>query len=85
MTINSLKELEKLVRLCRKTGIQIIKVDGIELVLTEQPTKQSVKRTISSTAPFGMDADTKIETPDDLSPEELLYYSAGGPGPIVGS
>ena len=33
MQIQSLKELEKLLKLCRKQGVQVMKVDGMEFVL----------------------------------------------------
>ena len=81
MKIQDLKELEKLIRLCRKAGITVIKVDGIELALTEQPPRKAVKRSNSFMAPSlpGIDENTPVETidmPDSLTEEQLLYYSA---------
>lgn len=39
MKIDSLKELEKLVRLCRKVGIDAMKVSGFEFHLAPLPAK----------------------------------------------
>lgn len=71
--INTLNELKKLINLCRKEGVSIIKVDGIELVLSEKPTTYTNTRKNTQTYP-----ETTIETPDALTPEELLFYSATG-------
>jgi hypothetical protein len=60
MKIESLKDLEYLVKLCRKTGIQSIKVDGVELHLGPEPTKKR------KAEPFHIDdplAHAKIEAP----------------------
>lgn len=37
MTIDSFKDLKKIIDLCRKQGVYSIKVDGIELVLGSAP------------------------------------------------
>lgn len=87
MVVNSLKELDKLIQLCRKRGIQSIKVDNIEMHLGEQKPKTTYKKdslikdwannpynpgeiTIPTSIP-----DT-IETPDELTEEQLMFYSA---------
>lgn len=41
MTINSLKDLEKLIKLCQKTGVLAVKANGIELQLGVKPHKPS--------------------------------------------
>lgn len=82
MKIDNFKDLEKLVRLMRKTGIDIAKVDGVELVLGSTP-QQPIKRSNSpvETFPGVVGPDTPIETPDELTPEQLLMWSTGGTDP----
>lgn len=41
MKITTLKELEQVIKLCRKTGVQSITVDGVQLQLGEAPSKPS--------------------------------------------
>lgn len=83
MTINSLKELERLVKACRRLGVDSITVDGIELKLGAKPAASaSSKRKPQSlvnmpTVPvFGQDglADAQIPT-DMLTNEQMLFYS----------
>lgn len=89
MKIENAKDLGKLIALCRKQGIKSIKIDGIELELGEEPVKASTARsvnqpqaedTIPSWTPGGIGPDTKILT-DELSPDQLLFYSADGGAP----
>ncbi len=91
MTIESLKDLQKLIALCRKTGVESIKVDGIEFHLGRQPDKASKPQPEVITDPLahasipmfnGIPAQTanageadKIIT-DELTEEELMFYSA---------
>lgn len=92
MTVNSLKDLDKLITLCRKRGVQSIKVDGIEFHLGAEP--RSAKRsaimaeafpdipTITPYTPGGINESTEIVgidtniVTDELTEEQLLYYSA---------
>ncbi len=67
--IKDLKELQALLKLCRKQGITAIKLDGVEIAFGELPKKSSDPE----------DAEDDIPT-EGLSPEQLLYYSAGGQG-----
>jgi hypothetical protein len=81
VTIGSLKDLDKLIKLCRQRGIQSIKVDNVELHLGDAPVKYT--RQVSSTKyiadNFGnIDENSKIETPDELTEDQLLFYSAQG-------
>lgn len=72
--IKDLKELEKLLKLCRKQGVTELKVEGCEFKLGEMP---QVK-----------DSNPEVENnPDDpyanfptgtLTPEQLAFYSSGG-------
>lgn len=88
MLIESLKDLEKLVKLMRKTGIDKIKVDGVELELNSLPysgkylpkTRQSFEE--PTYTPGGVDANTPIHMDnipsDGLTEEQLLMWSANG-------
>lgn len=84
MTVNSLKDLEKLIKLCRRTGVQSIKIDNIEFRLDDAapqaPTKRSNKATIEPFAPGGITESTQIDTPDALTPEQLLMWSSAPGG-----
>lgn len=84
MKIDNIKDLKKVIQLCRETGVDIIKCDGIELVLGSAPAK-AVKQRNSSVETFSsiVGPDTPIETPDELTPEQLMFYSASDqPGEI---
>jgi len=84
MNINSVKDLETLIKMLRKNGVEAVKIDGLELVLGRQP--ETVKRTKAPKESFsigGIDETTKIDVnvqvPEDtLSDEALLFWSATG-------
>lgn len=82
--INNLKDLDKVIQLCRKRGVDTIKIDGIEVQLgmapiKEDSTKQATRSVPSQTfAPGGITEDTKIPA-DTLTEEELLFWSASDP------
>lgn len=93
MKIETLKDLQKVIQLCRKTGVKSFKLDGVELELGDlpQPGKRVPKvstmifpdtPTIPVYSPGGIDEQTKIvaETmaiaTDELSEEDLLFYSS---------
>lgn len=65
MKIDNLKELDALLKVCRKHGVTIISADGLQLTIGDAPAKSK-------------DAEGKdnIETPDTLSEEELLFWSS---------
>ena len=82
MTINSLKELKKLITTCRALGVTDIKINGIELHLGAMPYKVTADRPKRSTLiptsnPEADLAIEKIETDsfDNLSDEAKLFYS----------
>lgn len=85
MTINTLKDLDKLIALCRKRGIQSIKVDNVELKLGDMPTHTrhlvgNTKKQLIFEDTFVLgeiSETTKIDTPDQLTQEQLLMWSAG--------
>lgn len=86
MKIESLKQLQQLIALCQKTGVQSIKVDGIELELGNIPavTSSKPKSLTSSNEPSMFDPGT-IMVPasiqDDvevtqLDEEQMLFWSS---------
>lgn len=86
MTIDNLKELEKIMKLCHKHSINTIKIDGIELTLTLK-----TKEITQSLPDFATDfpessvqiksevqqVAEKIAT-EELTPEQLMFYSSIG-------
>lgn len=80
MTIDSPADFKKILVLCRQYGVNVLKINGIEMVLEGIPQyKEPRLKAINPTlAPGGITEDTKIDTPDALTAEQLLFYSAGG-------
>ncbi len=87
MTISNLKDLQKLIALCRRTGVQQVRVDGIELFLTDEPQRyqrpskatKTQENVTSGIAPGGVTEDTKIAVASDwdlLTDEQKLFYSS---------
>lgn len=74
MVISDFKDLKKLLELCRKQGIEEMDFQGMKFKFGPLPTAA------------GAASDTEIESdnpyanfPDGtLSPEQLMFYSAGG-------
>jgi hypothetical protein len=64
--MQDLKELGKLFALCRKHGVTDLTLDAMHIKFGELPAKKTV-----------LEDDTEIET-DDLTPEQLMFFSAGG-------
>jgi len=62
--VKDLKELEKLLKLCRKQGVLELNIQGVAFKLGELPTKQQV-------------ADQDETETDQLQGDDLIYYSAG--------
>lgn len=90
MKIENLKELQKVIALCQKSGVQSIKIDGIEMVITLKHNAKSNKKQLDystdfpeASIPVPQYNDTsevqaiadKIAT-DELTPEQQLFYSA---------
>jgi hypothetical protein len=87
-----LKELKKLIRICREGGVEAIKTSEVELHLGPTPVINKVtKQVLSETAEEalkvpvyspGAPPDAKIavdDTWDSLTDEQKLFYSAQGP------
>lgn len=64
MTINNLKELQAIIKLCRKTGISAIEVDGVKLSLGTEPKK--------------LKSEQSSEATTALTDEDMLYWSSAG-------
>lgn len=82
MKLDNLKDLEKLIKLCQKTGVSSIKVDGVELTIPLRDTKsrhvtQHVTQQFNGTFDPGPIAAPEIfESSDELTDEQKLFYSA---------
>lgn len=66
MIISNLKDLAKLIDLCRKKGIDQIKVDNLEVKIGSLPSEKYL--------PQGSSGDIKNE--DTLSADDVLNWSA---------
>lgn len=80
--INNLKDLEKLLTLLNKKGVERIKLGDLELqidlnrVLDKKPTL-NIANEAPNYPPGIITEDSKIPLTDSLTPEQLLYWSAG--------
>lgn len=74
MKLDSFSDMKKLIDLCRKSGIDQISVDGVEIKFGLPVVKQSRNKKVTSyyTQPL-------IAEEDALTDEELLFYSSTGP------
>jgi hypothetical protein len=70
-----IKELEKILKLCRKQGVMEISLEGLSFKLGDLPVENFRAGTVQESDP--VDPYKNFPT-GDLSPEQLLFYSAGG-------
>lgn len=71
--ITNLKELERLLKLCRKQGVTEINLGTVSFKLGDLPQeKVQVSQEIETDSPYASFPD------GELSPEQLMFYSAGG-------
>lgn len=77
MVIKDIKDLKQIIDLCRKTGVESIKIDNVELHLGPPPVKYTTntQKTTSHAPPGVITEDTQITT-DELTEEQLMFYSA---------
>lgn len=76
--VKDLKDLEKILKLCRKQGVTEIEVGGLKLKLGDLPQRQSTRQDQTQDDNDEI-ADPFANFPDGiLTPEQLAYYSAGG-------
>lgn len=83
MKLDTLRDLEKAIKLCRKLGVDSIKIGDVEFHLGSKPQVSritSVKKTSVTTDsyvdPSIITEDTKILS-DELTDEQKLYWSTG--------
>ncbi len=92
MKIQNLKELNKLLKLCRDNGVLGITVDGISLTLQLKPKAPTASTMDSDMFPEASipvprftplnddkeetDAPEQIDTEDTLTEEQLMFYSS---------
>ncbi len=73
----NLKELQKLISLCRKSGVLSIKMEGVELTLSEEtpaapkPRGKAAQKAATANAP----SRDPIELEGEMTPEQLMYWS----------
>lgn len=74
--IQDLKDLQKLLKLCRSQGITDIKIHGVEIKFGEMPIQPGAIQAIE----MGQDATNPYANfPQEvLTPEQLMFYSSGG-------
>lgn len=77
------KELKKLAAACRKAGISHFKSAEYEFTLTDE-VPVSTYKTKQASKPAAGAPDAKFES-DSLSEDELLFWSTGTPGDILGT
>ena len=78
MNLPDLKELSRVIALCRKQGVKSIKIDNVELTLQDVaplPAKRNRKPKAQVPTDFGSNDEYTSEEPTEL---DLLFYSAGG-------
>jgi len=71
--IDSLKDLEKLLKLCRKQGVTKVEFDNVKLELGDLPMARNL-----NPASDVVDDPYKDFPQGELSPEQLMFYSSGG-------
>ncbi len=87
MKLDTLKDLEQAIKLCRKLGVDTIEIGDVKFQLSPTPpqivtTKRSKTLQQPTIAPGGITDDVIIPTtasqnPAGLTDEQLLFYSVG--------
>lgn len=88
MTINSLKDLKKLIQLCQSQGVKAIEIDNIKLDLNAPAPKQRRYKQVE-VEPYGTGSiEEQIKIPqmdyiesDTPTDEELLFMSSDAQSP----
>lgn len=70
-----IKELQKIIQLCRKSGVTSIKLEGVELTLSEDAPAPAKPRGKSATKASAPSLNDKIALEGELSDEALMYWS----------
>ncbi len=79
-----MKDLKVLIALCRKTGVESIKVGDVELHLAPpaapiRRTRRSITKPMTTTTDGTQDVDDVIDMPDELTQEQMLFFSVTPP------
>lgn len=70
------KELAKLAKACRKSGIKTYKGEGFEITLSDEiPTAKESKSSKKTTSAATPEEPGLVET-DDMTEEQLLFWSS---------
>lgn len=77
MQLPDLKELDRVLALCRKRGVQKFRIGELELTLSDEVPQSNYKRQ-QQEAVSQVEEDYK-----ELTPEELLMWSALPAGPVT--
>lgn len=81
MDLPDLKKLDKLIALCRKRGVKVVKVDNLELILSDEaPSKASRKARKEATKQDLGATDVDTDEPTD---ETLMFWSSQGGEPAT--
>lgn len=83
MDFPNVKDLKKIVALCRQTGIKTFELGELRITLTETaPAPRTRSKYTDNTLKTSVQKDT---VPDSMpSEEELLFASCGGPPDLEG-
>lgn len=84
--IKDLKDLKQIIKLCRASGVLVLKLGENELHLGPAPVKVKATPRFAETTPEGKlvipkpnlidEGPDRIDTPDELSEDQMLFYSA---------
>jgi len=77
--INNIKDLDQLLSVLRKKGVEKFSLNGLSLEINyniqlQTPVKKQ-KNQQPIIAPGGITDETPVETPDALTEDQLLFYS----------
>lgn len=72
MNLPDLKQLDKIITLCRKRGVKTIKIDNVELTLSDDQPQSNYKKNQEKKESQG-----RIDS-EELTEEQLIAWSTGG-------
>lgn len=72
MTINTIKDLEAILKLCHRQGVSSIEVDGIKMQITGEQAGKKLEADSTSK--------DNIKAEGAYSDEDLLFWSSTTPG-----
>lgn len=83
MSLPDLKELNKIIALCRKQGVKVIKIGEIELTLGEDTPKKPRGKNAVKAKTHEVQGEVESEGWDSLPEEDKLFWSATGGTPVI--